>query len=155
MNEITDCKMAECSQYVKHPQGKPLNSGEKRIILNVFHKFSEKYPTMVIKDVTKLTSEFTGVSVNSINAAHSEISRMGKLTTPANKKKCKKPVLELENDEFVRSAVRRKVHQFYVNNEPPTVSKVLLAVNSDSDLPSFKRTSFYTLLCDIGFQYVK
>ena len=51
--------MAECSQYIKHAQGKPLSFGEKRIILNVFHKFSEKYPTMVIKDVTKLTSEFT------------------------------------------------------------------------------------------------
>ena len=35
------------------------------------------------------------------------------------------------------------------------MSKVLLVVNSDSDLPNFKRTSFYTLLCNIGFQYVK
>ena len=110
---------------------------------------------LVIKDVTKLISEFSGVSVNSINAIRLEISRAGKVTSPANKKKRKKPILDLHCDEFVKSAVRRKVHQFYVNNEPPTVSKVLLAVNSDSDLPNFKRTSFYTLLCDIGFQYVK
>ncbi|PSN55097.1 hypothetical protein C0J52_01890 [Blattella germanica] len=47
----------------------------------------EKYPTMVIKDVTKLTSEFTGVSDKSINAIRLEISRVRKVTSPANKKK--------------------------------------------------------------------
>ena len=56
----------------------------ERIILNVFHKFGEKYPMMVIKDVTKLTSEFTGVSVNTINAISLEISRTGKVTSLAN-----------------------------------------------------------------------
>jgi hypothetical protein len=49
-------------EVVKHKKGKPLNSIERRIILNVFNKCSEEYPSLSAKE-KKLTSEFTRVSI--------------------------------------------------------------------------------------------
>ncbi|KAL4718064.1 hypothetical protein ACJJTC_004091 [Scirpophaga incertulas] len=40
-------------------------------------------------------------------------------------------------DDFTFSAIRRKVHQFYMANEAPTIAKILKVVNEDPDLPNF------------------
>jgi hypothetical protein len=46
------------------------------------------------------------------------------------------------------------VHSFSLQNIPPTLSAVLEKVNDDK-LPNFKRTTFYTLTKEIGFNYEK
>ena len=48
----------------------------------------------------------------------------GSIEVSLEKKQCKKPILELECDEFVRSAVQRKIHQFHGNIEPSTVGRI-------------------------------
>ena len=65
-------------------------------------------------------------------------------------------------DDFLKSAIRSKVHKYFFENEQPTLDKILSDVNSDSELcnpdlglPEFKRTSFHILLLDIGFAFVK
>ena len=67
--------------YEKHRKGMPLTSDEKRIVLNVFYKLSEKYPEVAINDITEMTSEFTGVSVSAIFKARKELKVTGNLTT--------------------------------------------------------------------------
>jgi uncharacterized protein (UPF0147 family) len=57
--------------------------------------------------------------------------------------------------DFVRSGIRRKVHEFYFKNQPPTLSSPLAAVNNDPDIPDFKRTTLYVLLKEMGFVYEK
>jgi hypothetical protein len=47
----------------KHKKGKPLKSDEKKIVVNVFEKFSEEYSLLKIKKIAHLTSELTGVSM--------------------------------------------------------------------------------------------
>jgi hypothetical protein len=47
------------------------------------------------------------------------------------------------------------VHSFFLQNIPPTLSAVLEKVNDDEELPNFKRTTFYTLMKEIGFNYEK
>ncbi|PSN40098.1 hypothetical protein C0J52_13745 [Blattella germanica] len=59
--------------YEKHRKGMPLTSDEKRIVLNVFYKLSEKYPEVAINDIMEMTSEFTGVSVSAIYKARIEL----------------------------------------------------------------------------------
>jgi hypothetical protein len=54
-------------------------------------------------------------------------------------------------DDFVRSGIRRKVHEFHFKNQPPTLNSLLAAVNNDLDLPDFKRTTSYVLLKELGF----
>lgn len=147
--------MADASGSVtKHKQGKPLKSGEKLILLNVFNKLCEKYPETPIKEITALTSEFTGVSTFSITSARKEMKETGVLVTPGKKRKRAKPVMDT-CDSFTKSAIRSKVHNFFFRNEAPTLQKILTAVNDDSGLPSFKRTTLYKILQEIGFVFVK
>ena len=60
-----------------------------------------------------------------------------------------------ETDDVVKSAIRRKVHGYFFNNDLPTVDKILRTVNDDEDLPNFKRTTMYHLLKNIGFKFDK
>jgi hypothetical protein len=45
------------------------------------------------------------------------------------------------------------VHSFFLQNISPTLIAVLEKVNNDEELPNFKRTTFYTLMKEIGFNY--
>ncbi|KAI5638902.1 hypothetical protein NE865_08468 [Phthorimaea operculella] len=56
-------------------------------------------------------------------------------------------------DEFTFSAIRRKVHSFFYNNEAPTVAKVTDAVNDDPDLPNFSRSTMRLVLKHLNFKY--
>lgn len=149
------CKMAARIEYVKHRKGKLLRSGEKQIVLNVFSKFCEKYPTLSIQDKVNLKAEFTGVYSPSINSARSEVINKRHLSTPGKTCKHKKPVTEVQCDEFVRSAVHRKVQHFFEMNEPPTINKAITFINSDPDLSNFKKTSLHNILREIRFEFVQ
>lgn len=138
----------------KHVRGKPLTSGEKGIVLYAFHQYLQENPTLPIKQVAEITSRYTGVSVSSILRARKEKQNTGKLTTPGKKRKREKPVLG-QCDDFVVSAIRNKVHDFYRRNEPPTIDMVLRCVNDDPDLPNFKRSSFHKVMKQCGFEFTK
>nr|CAH7764962.1 unnamed protein product [Callosobruchus chinensis] len=58
-------------------------------------------------------------------------------------------------DDFDRCAIRRKVHSFFFRNKLPTVDKILKDVNEDTDLPNCKRTTFYQLLKELDFRFLK
>jgi hypothetical protein len=62
---------------------------------------------------------------------------------------------EVKYDDFIRSSMRRKVHEFYFRNQPPTLNSVLTAINKDPDLPNFKKSTLPALLREIGFEYSK
>lgn len=52
--------------YNKLRQGKPLIC-EENIILNMFRKFSEKYPEVKIDDIMEVKSGFTDVSISAVS----------------------------------------------------------------------------------------
>ncbi|KAL1436855.1 hypothetical protein MTO96_049252 [Rhipicephalus appendiculatus] len=61
-------------------------------------------------------------------------------------------------DSFTLSALRRKVHQYYIRNEEPTVEKILSEVIGDTFMGLPKQLSVRTmrrLLNDIGFSFRK
>lgn len=62
-----------------------------------------------------------------------------------NKKKRRLNLIE-KISEAEQNAIRRKVDELYSDGKPPVFGKVFDAVNSDPDLPDFKRTSFSFLL---------
>ena len=45
------------------------------------------------------------------------------------------------------------MHEFYFRNELPTINKVLKSVNDDTDLPTFKKRTFYHLQKELHFTY--
>lgn len=58
-------------------------------------------------------------------------------------------------DDFNQYAIRRKIHQFWINRELPTLDKMLTVINEDDTLPSFSRSSLYRLLKSMEFEYCK
>jgi hypothetical protein len=74
---------------------------------------------------------------------------------PWGHKKTLRTNRHVKYNDFVHSAIRRKVHSFFLQNIPPTLSAVLEKVNDDEELPNFKRTTYYTLMKEIGFNYEK
>ncbi|XP_046428432.1 uncharacterized protein LOC124183682 isoform X2 [Neodiprion fabricii] len=63
--------------------------------------------------------------------------------------------IEDKTNECDKNAIRRMIHDFYRNNEVPTVDKVLDAVNDDKDLQEFKQPSFCKLLQKLNFYSIK
>jgi hypothetical protein len=62
------------------------------------------------------------------------------LTIPSERRKKEKKNVLGKCNEFAKWNVRSKVHKFFFHNEAPTINKVLAEVNSDDQLPNFKRT---------------
>ena len=89
----------------------------------------------------------------------------GKVVTPRKKRPRVGPV-SLMCDDFMKDTIRSTVHSYFFDNKPPTVDKVMADVNKviadinkdrliEDELPQFRRTSFYKILREIGFEFVK
>jgi hypothetical protein len=105
-----------------------LKSGQRVFVLNIFNKLNE----MCLQVLYTMWEQF---------------KTAGWLRTPG--KKCQRKQRANNYDVFVKTAVWRKVHGFFFKNELPTMDKVLLCVNSDSDLSNFSRSRL------IGFQFLE
>lgn len=120
--------------------------------MNLYKDLKEESPEICKKEAHAILSKRTGVGISTVQKTLLEYERTGNVTSP-NKKKpritCNQKV-----DECDRNAIRRKVHEFYMNKELPTLPKVLRAVNNDENLPNFKRTNFWKLLEDLNFVFI-
>lgn len=147
------------SNYVfqPHKKGSALKSSAKVIIMNVFHKLKEWSPSDSINEVLRKASDLTGVSSKSITRMAKEYRVAGAFSTPGRKRPARKGKgTRLQKyDEFTLSAIRRKVHLFFKNNEIPTVAKIQHAVNEDNDLPNLSVDSTRRVMNDLGFVYKK
>ncbi|XP_047106157.1 uncharacterized protein LOC124775364 [Schistocerca piceifrons] len=106
-----------------------------------------------MSDIVSKTAAATGVRRSSVYRVISEYKATHSLKSP---KKGKLPQKLSESvDDFDRNAIRRKVHDFFFRNELPTIKKVLTVVNEDADLRKFRRATFYKLLREMNFKYVR
>lgn len=141
----------------KRKQGEVIRSKERKMVLNVFEYFKTRNPDKSVSWVVSETAEATGISEKSVYSIRRQSSR-GPVLTPSKKRQRKrkqKNSRELKYDEFTRSCIRRKVHSFFLRNQPPTLNAILAEVNKDPDLPDFKKTTLNTLLKEMGFEYNK
>ena len=74
------------SPVKKHRQGKPLKNGGKEIVLYTFNPHLEKQPTLIIIQVSEMTSKYIGVSASSILHAWKEKQNTVKLRTLEKKR---------------------------------------------------------------------
>lgn len=63
--------------------------------------------------------------------------------------------LKKKIDGFERDIARRKIHEFWFRREIPTLDEILLAVNKNPGLQTFKRSSLHLLIRDLNFEYVR
>jgi len=91
--------------------------------------------------------------LNSVRNTVSEYKLTGTVSSP-NKKRNMKCLFE-NIDDLDRNGLSQKVHSFWMKKELPTLDKILEAVNNDPALPNFKRTSFYTTIKKLDFEFTK
>uniref|UniRef100_A0A2A4IZ33 Tc1-like transposase DDE domain-containing protein n=1 Tax=Heliothis virescens TaxID=7102 RepID=A0A2A4IZ33_HELVI len=105
------------------------------------------------KDVASKTAETAGVHISTVYKVLKEYKteKRCRSPTPAPKRGTKIDAL----DDLALGGIRRKIHKYFFNNEPPTIEKVLRDVNEDESLPYFKRTTFQKVLKKLKFKYVK
>jgi len=108
---------------------------------------------MKYKDLIKIVSEISGVGKNTVGSTISEYKNTGLLKSP-NKKKNRPSIIQ-KIDDFEKNAIRRKIHDFWLKREIPTLNKILIAVNTDQDLPDLSLTSLYRLMKEMNFVYKK
>jgi transposase len=137
---------------VKHRKGKTLKSGERQLIRNVYNSVKEQNPNITVKNIAKTVAKNTGIGVASVFRVLRDFKENGKSVTPSKNRKKSKAFEKV--DDFTKTAIRRKVHDFYFRNEIPTINKVLKSVNEDCDLPDFTRTTFYRILKSLNFNFV-
>lgn len=136
--------------------GKPIKSGDRKTVLNVFKYFQKSFPEKNVSFWVEKTSEATATSVRTVYKIRKEGS-VGKIVSP--RKTPRK--IEYQNsrkrkyDGFVVGCIRKIVHSFFSTNTPPTLNGVLEKVNADPDLPHFKRTTLWRLLKENGFCFEK
>jgi hypothetical protein len=118
-----------------------VKSGQRVFVLNIFNKLSETNPGLAVKQVEKLTGEFSVMSASTVHNVRTEFKTSGGLRTTGKRHQHKQRVDK--NEVLVKTAVRRKVHGFFFKNELPTIDKVLQCVNSDNDLPNFSSSTLY------------
>lgn len=111
-------------------------------------------PYLTISNLMQLVANKTGVSKTTIFRIICEYKKNNELAAPKTNQNKKLHVLD-SIDDADKTAIRRKVHEFFFRNEPPTINKVLKAINEDEYLPHFIRTTFYKLLKNINFEYQK
>lgn len=143
------------SPLKKRPKHSRLTRNEKTIAVNVFKYVERTMTTYPYKtEIVKATAEVMGTSQRTIVNLLREYKTSGKVSSPPKHITANNAVIA-KLDDFVLTAIRRKVHQFYYAGELPTVNKILNEVNNDEDLPTFSRSTIYRVMKKLNFAFQK
>lgn len=132
-----------------------LNRNEKIMLLNVWNYIRDLFPNDTVNGIGKRTEDATRIGLTTINKTRKEMRDTDTLSSPSKTGPKEKNKRLNRYDSFTLSCIRRKVHQFFARNEPPTLNKVLNTVNEDPDLPNMSKETLRRILHDIGFKYKK
>lgn len=135
----------------RNKQGQVVHIDQKLIIIDLYKKLKKNNPAIFKKDAIIQLSKQTGIGINSIKNTLIEYKNRGTVSAPKLTKR--RLTFKEKINECDKNAIRRKVHEFYFNNELPTLNKVLQVVNADKNLPNFKRSTFHALLKELNFTH--
>lgn len=143
-----------------------LSKQTKQVVCNVYAQVRLTQPGLSVASVFRSVSQLTGVSERTVARLKADVLK-GTLKSPKRERlrfAAKSPAKVTGKtrvqryDSFTLSALRRKVHQYYIRNEVPTAEKILSEVIGDTDMGLPKQLSVRTmrrLLNDIGFAFRK
>ncbi|KAL4084055.1 hypothetical protein QTP88_029371 [Uroleucon formosanum] len=136
-----------------NPKGKFVSSSQKQMIINSYKSKLLADPKLSIRQARLIISKELGIGVTTISNTLTEYRNFKTVSSP-NRKKIFKNVTD-KIDDFDKEAIRRQIHQFWVNRELPNLNKILSVVNEDDTLPDFSLTSLWRLLKSMGFKFTK
>ncbi|XP_046488490.1 uncharacterized protein [Neodiprion pinetum] len=141
------------SPVKKNKNGQLIHENQKVILMNVYKTLNQDYPHTSLEQKIEKLSRMTGFGKSSIRQIVVEYIRTGRVLKSNFKERAR--WIEDKTNECDKNAIRRMIHDFYRNNEMPTVDKVLDAVNDDKDLQEFRQPGFCKLLQKLNFYSIK
>ncbi|KAL1439269.1 hypothetical protein MTO96_010300 [Rhipicephalus appendiculatus] len=112
------------------------------MVCNIYAATARAHPGLSTVAVHKKVSELTSVSVRAVSRIKAEAIR-GPLLSPKRRrplfkrgrssKKTGRTRMQ-RHDSFTLGALRRKVHQYFMRNELPTLVKIAKDVSADPDM---------------------
>jgi len=123
------------------------------MVINLYKDILMKSPDVKYKDMVANLSEVLGLGRETIRKTITEYRSTNTITSP-NKRRIKSSIFD-KVDDLDRKGLRQKIHSFWLRRELPTIDKILIAVNEDSSLPNFKRSTLYTIIKKLDFVFEK
>lgn len=123
------------------------------MIINLYNSTITKHPNLRVKEMCKLLSQKTGVGQKTIQLTISNYKNSKTIKSP-NRTKIRQTFKE-KMDDFERNAIRRMVHDFWLRQEIPTLTKILHAVNNNPTMNTYKKSTLHLLLGYLNFEYTK
>lgn len=108
-------------------------------------------PEIKYKPMVEKLAKATGIGQRTVSKTLAEYKSTGTVTSP-NKKKRRLNISEKTSEADIE-AIRKKIQNFWLNQEIPTLQKIVEAVNNDDNLPSFSKSSMHRLLHLNGIQF--
>ncbi|CAG4925316.1 unnamed protein product [Colias eurytheme] len=131
----------------KRPKVTSFTVNEKNMIINTYKYIKETWPKDEYpyrKDMARKVASILGIGVASVYRILKDYKEHGQISSPVTTKP--RPTFSDKIDDFTKSAIRKKVHAFFIKGELPTLNKVLSAINEDDTLPNFKRSTFQKII---------
>lgn len=100
-------------------------------------------PRLNENETLKQISQESGIGLVSVKAILSEYREKKTFSSP-NKKT--RPKVSDKVDEIQKDGIRQIIQQLLDNDESPTLTNILKAMNADDSLPKLSRTSLHRLL---------
>ncbi|CAB3239878.1 unnamed protein product [Arctia plantaginis] len=143
----------DTSPIRKNKSGSIIPVEERKVIYNVFKYFKLSDFNMTVESIVIKTASACGVSENTVYKIIKEKKVTKTLKSPVKKRVRPSTVDKL--DELDKCAIRAKVHSLYLNNDYPTLDKIMTLCEADEDISTFKRTTLHKILPEIGFDFNK
>lgn len=141
---------------IKKRKSTILSVGEKTIVLNVFKHTKNTWPENEYRSnmaMVNKTAEITGISKSAIYGILREYKDTHELK-PKGTTKNKLGIIQ-KLDSFDKTAIRQKVHRFFMEGELPTIDKIHQKINEDDTLPNFSKTTLRRVLKHLKFKFQK
>lgn len=98
------------------------------------------------------TAEITGVSRSSIYTVLKEYREKRAIEVKETTRKT--GTIWEKLDDFTKSAIRGKVHTFFLEGQLSNLQKILQVINDDDMLPTFSKTTLWRVLNKLKFKFM-
>jgi hypothetical protein len=141
----------ESSEIILHKRGKVISKEEKILIINSFKKIREKMPTLGKTQLILEVSKNIGIGKHSVRKTLEESQLFGNVVSnQLVRKKDQKSVFEKVLSESDKDTIRRIVHDFFKNQQIPTINSIFEAYQQDETLPIIGRATLHRVLKKLG-----
>lgn len=121
------------------------------MVVNLYKSKILEQPKIKYDVVIEALSKETGYELHSIKNTVSEYQLTGKYESPPRKKN--RTTVNDTIDDFIKNAIRQKIHTFWFKRQIPSFHKILKAIKCDTDLPNISQTSLKRALKELNVEY--